>query len=180
MACVWLFFRQIPLAVLPFTVYSIFHVLTYTRANILPTINPPAAPASPSAKPKASALSDSIGNFVKNYYDQSMTLVAALEILLWFRILGSAILFQKGSWILFVVYTAFFRARHAQSSFVQNAVATGTARLDATFANQSTPPAVRQGWDTIKGFTKQAHDATDLKKYVGGGGQQGAGVKKAQ
>ena len=179
MAFVWLFFRQIPLAVLPFTVYSVFHVMTYTRATILPTITPPPQGASPGAKPKASGLSDTIGSFVKNYYDQSMTLVAALEIGLWFRVLGSALLFQKGSWILFATYTAFFRARYAQSSFVQNAVSFGTARLDATFANQSTPPAVRQGWETVKTLVSQAHDATDLKKYVGGG-QQGAGVKKAQ
>lgn len=179
MAFVWLFFRQIPLAVLPFTVYSVFHVMTYTRATILPTVTPPPPGASPNVKPKASPLSDSIGNFVKNYYDQSMTLVAALEIALWFRILGSAILFQKGSWILFAAYTAFFRARYAQSSFVQSAVTHVTARLDATFANQSTPPAVRQGWETAKGLVKQAHDATDMKKYVGAG-QQGAGVKKAQ
>jgi len=180
MAFVWLFFRQIPLAVLPFTVYSVFHVLTYTRANLLPTITPPPAPASPGGKPKASALSDTIGNFVKNYYDQSMTLVAALEIALWFRIMGSAIIFQKGSWILFAIYTAFFRARYAQSSFVQNAVTTAVARIDASVKNASTPPAVAQVWETIKGFGTQAHDATDLKKYVGGGGQQGAGVKKAQ
>ncbi|QDS70712.1 hypothetical protein FKW77_002667 [Venturia effusa] len=179
MAFVWLFFRQIPLAVLPFTVYSVFHVMTYTRATILPTITPPPPGASPGAKPKASPLSDTIGNFVKNYYDQSMTLVAALEIALWFRILGSAVLFQSGSWILFATYTAFFRARYAQSSFVQSAVTFGTARLDATFANQSTPPAVRQGWETVKGLVRQAHDATDLKKYAGAG-QQGAGNKKAQ
>ena len=30
MALVWLVSRQIPLALLPFTVYSIFHVATYT------------------------------------------------------------------------------------------------------------------------------------------------------
>lgn len=30
MALVWLFSRQIPLALLPFTVYSVFHVATYT------------------------------------------------------------------------------------------------------------------------------------------------------
>jgi len=180
MAILWLFSRQIPLAILPFTVYSIFHVLTYTRANLLPTISPSAQTASPGGKPKASALSDNIGKFVKEYYDRSMTLVAALEILLWFRILLSAIMFQKGSWILLVLYSGFFRARYAQSSFVQGAVANGTARADASFANQSTPPAVRQGWDTVKGLVKQAHDATDIRKYVGGDAQSPAGPKKAQ
>jgi len=174
MAFIWLFSRQVPLAILPFSVYSLFHVLTYTRANLLPTISPSA-----DGKPKASGLSDTIGKFVKDYYDQSMTIVAVLEILLWFRLLLSAIMFQKGSWILIAIYTAFFRARYAQSSFVQGAVTNGTARLDASFANQSTNPAVRNGWETVKGVVKQAHDATDLRKYVGAQ-QPGAGPKKAQ
>jgi hypothetical protein len=107
-----------------------------------------------------------------------MGLVAILEIALWFRVLGSAILFQKGSWILLLAYTAFFRARYAQSTFVQKSVARGTARVDASLANQSTPPAARNAWDSVKGIFKQAHDATDLTRYVGG--RESAGLKKAQ
>jgi len=176
MALVWLFSRQIPIALLPFTVYSIFHVATYVRSNLIPTITPP-QPAAAGGKP-ASAASEAIGKFVKEYYDGSMTLVALLEIALWFRVLGSALLFQKGSWILLVVYTVFFRARVAQSSFVQDAISQVTARIDAQLANQSTPPAARQGWGTFKNVIRQAADATDIRRYVGG--QPGAAPKKAQ
>lgn len=167
----WLFSRQMPLAILPFAVYSVFHVATYTRSNLLPTIQP-----QPQGSKQASGLSETIGHFVKNYYDASMTLVAVLEICLWFRILGSAILFQKGSWILLVVYTVFFRVRHSQSSFMQNAISQLTARADATFANQSTPPAVRNGWHQFKGLVSQAADATDMSRAAK---QQGP-PKKAQ
>lgn len=177
MALVWLFSRQIPIAVLPFGVYSVFHVATYVRSNLIPTINPPPAGAA-GAKPQGSATSEAIGKFVKEYYDGSMTLVALLEIFLWFRVLGSALLFQKGSWILFVVYTIFFRARYAQSSFVQDAINQLTARVDAQLANQSTPPAARQAWGTFKNIVRQAADATDIRRYVGG--QPGAAPKKAQ
>ncbi|KAI9844182.1 MAG: hypothetical protein M1837_005782 [Sclerophora amabilis] len=184
MALVWLFSKQIPLAILPFTIYSIFHVATYTRTNLIPTLQPPqqgapAPGASPSARPqtKSSPLADTIGKFVKEYYDTSMGLVALLEVALWFRLVGSAILFQKGSWILLGIYTAFVRARYAQSSFVQNMVRHLTARVDAQAANQSTPPAARQVWETVKGGIRQAHDATDIGRYVGGTGQA---PKKAQ
>ena len=183
MALVWLFSKQIPLALLPFAVYSIFHIATYTRANLIPTIQP-AQPStttgsSPGGRPatKSSPLADTIGRFVKQYYDASMTLVAGLEILLWFRILFSAIIFTKGSWILLAVYTVFFRARFSQSSFVQGAINQGTARVDALVANQSTPPAARQTWHTIKGLVRQAADATDINRYIGG---QQPGMKKAQ
>jgi len=173
MALVWLFSHQLPLALLPFMVYSVFHVATYTRTNLLPTLQPPQntpAGASPGGRPatKASPMADTIGRFVKEYYDASMTLVASLEIFLWFRILFSAIIFTKGSWILLAIYTVFFRARYSQSSFVQGAIAQGTQRIDATLASQSTPPAARQAWETIKGLARQAADATDINRYVGG------------
>ncbi|KAF2089504.1 hypothetical protein K490DRAFT_36830 [Saccharata proteae CBS 121410] len=166
MALVWLVSRQVSLAVLPFAVYSVFHVLTYTRTNLLPVLQP--QPVGADGKAQASSLSNNIGKFVKEYYDASMTLVAVLEIALWFRILGSAILFQKGSWILLVVYTVFFRTRFGQSTFVQGAINQLSARMDAVVQNQSSPPAVRQAWETTKGLAKQAADATDLNKYVAG------------
>lgn len=184
MALVWLYSRQMPLALLPFSVYSVFHVLTYTRTNLIPIFSAPksgAAPASP-ASPQSprpgstSPLANSIGRFVKEYYDTSMTLVAILEIGLWFRVLLSALTFSKGSWVLLLIYTAFLRARYAQSQFVQGAFAQVGARADAAISNQSTPPAVRQVWENVKGGLRTAHDATDLRRYMGG--QQAA--KKPQ
>ncbi|KAI9794711.1 MAG: hypothetical protein M1833_007368 [Piccolia ochrophora] len=183
MALTWLFSKQIPLALLPFMVYSVFHVATYVRSNLLPTVSPAPAGAapgsSPSAKPqsKASPLADAIGKFVKENYDTSMGLVALLEVGTWFRLLVSALTFRKGSLLLIVVYTVFLRARYAQSSFVQNSVRQLTARIDATVANQSTPPAVRQAWETAKNVMGQAADATDPRRYTGA---TGPGPKKAQ
>jgi len=173
MALVWLFAPQYPLAMLPFGVYSIFHVATYTRTNLIPTLQPPqvAAPAaSPGGKPsyKANPTADLIGKFVKEYYDSSMGLVAILEILLWGRLLLSAITFSRGSWILIAIYTAFLRARFAQSSFVQGQFRQLEARIDSLVGAQSTPPAARQVWDGVKGGARTFHDATDVGKYVNG------------
>ena len=175
MALVWLFSPQYPLAMLPFGVYSIFHVATYTRTNLIPTIQPPqpmaaVSGASPSAKPtfKPNAMADTIGRFVKEYYDLSMGLVAILEILLWGRLLLSAITFTKGSWILIAIYTAFLRSRFAQSSFVQAQFGQLEARIDSLVGSQSTPPAARQVWDGVKGGARTFHDATDVGKYVNG------------
>lgn len=187
MATVWFWSRQIPLALAPFSVYSIFHVLTYVRGNILPAIQAPASTPAVSAssptspKPKAQgAIAENIGSFIKEYYDLSMSLVAGLEILLWVRILGSALLFQKGSWILFLAYTVFLRARYAQSTFVQNAFAGFGARLDGVLANQSTDPNVRKAWTQVKAGLKAGVDATELNRYVAGGQTGPAGAKKAQ
>ncbi len=183
MALVWLFSRQVPAALLPFMIYSIFHVATYSRTNLIPTIQPPqqtSTGASPGGKPayKSSPLAETIGKFVKEYYDTSMTAVAGLEIFLWLRVIFSAITFTKGSWILLAIYTVFFRARYSQSTFVQGAVGDVRAQIDALVANQSTPPVVRQGWETVKGLMGQAVEATNLNKYAGGA--SGQPPKKAQ
>ncbi|PYH88697.1 endoplasmic reticulum protein [Aspergillus ellipticus CBS 707.79] len=185
MALVWLYSRQISLAVLPFSVYSVFHVATYTRAHLIPTIQGPApgtaapgSPASPSAPrpaPRQSPLADSIGRFVKQYYDTSMHLVAQLEISLLLRLAVGILTFSKGSILLLAIYLAFFRARYSQSSFVQQAVRIFTARVDSTLSHQSTPPAVRQAWESFKGFVRQGYEATDLNRLA-----PGAGGKKPQ
>jgi len=185
MASVWAYSRQLPLALLPFVVYSVFHVATYIRSNILPAIQSPTTPAAgqssstPNARPKATGpVADAIGNFIKEWYDTSMTIVAVLELALWFRLLGSAVLFTKGSWILLGLYSVFLRARFAQSSFVQNAIANLSARGDAAFANKTADPRARNAWEQAKGAAKSVHDATDLGKYTKG--TTGEGAKKAQ
>ena len=169
MALVWLFSPQYPLALLPYVVYSVFHVATYTRANLIPTITPPQAGVD-GAKPKSSPLADKIGTFVKEYYDFSMTVVSTLEVGLWFRIFLSAILFQRRSWILITLYTAFIRARFSQSTHIQNSFAQFSARVDSLVAAQGTPPALRQAWDGAKGAAAQFHELTDISKYIGSTG----------
>lgn len=187
---VWLYSRQTPLALLPFTVYSVFHVATYTRTNLIPTISPPKATATSAATPTSptgatpnksqSAAANSIGKFVKEYYDASMMLVAGLEILLWIRLLMSAITFSRGSWILLGIYTVFLRARFSQSHFVQNAFQQGAAHIDQQVQNPNVPPAARNVWESAKGVGKTVIDATNPGKYINTQGRPAAAPKKAQ
>jgi len=184
MALVWLCSRQVPLALLPFTIYSVFHVATYTKTYLIPTLQPPKpvspTPGSPSAKPsvRQSPLAESIGVFVKQYYDTSMSLVAGLEMALLFRLIFTALTFSRGSWVLLTIYFCFFRSRYAQSTFVQGAVAHATARVDAAVSHQSTPPQVRQGWEIFKRVVGQVYDITDVRRYLGR--YQPAPAKKPQ
>ncbi|GAO19031.1 uncharacterized protein UV8b_01045 [Ustilaginoidea virens] len=169
MALVWLLSPQYPLALLPYCVYSIFHVATYTRANLIPVLQPPPPPADGASPQRVSnPIADRIGAFVKEYYDASMSIVSGLEILLWFRILLSAILFQRRSWILLGLYTGFLRARYSQSTHVKNSMSQLGARVDSLVGAQGTPPVARQIWETIKNAGQQFHDATDLGKGAAG------------
>ncbi|CAJ2514018.1 Uu.00g021370.m01.CDS01 [Anthostomella pinea] len=171
MALVWLSTPQYPLAMLPYAIYSVFHVATYTRNNVIPTIQPnkAAASASPGAKPPGNPIAESIGSFVKAYYDTSMSIVSGLEILLWVRLLLAAVLFQRRSWILIAIYTAFLRARFSQSTHVQNSFSAFESRVDNLVGAQGTLPAARSAWEGVKGGARQFHAATDLSKYINNG-----------
>ena len=171
LALVWLISPQYPLALLPYSVYSIFHIATYTRANLIPTISPPPAD---SPKKEEGPIAQKIGYFVKEHYTASMSIVSSLEILLWARLLLSAIFFQRRSWILIALYTAFLRARFALSPHVRGSISQLGARVDSLVGAQGTPPAVRQIWEGVKSFSKQFHDATDAGKYL----QTGSAAKK--
>lgn len=172
MAIIWLLSPQYPLALLPYCVYSIFHVLTYSRANLIPALQPPKAPAptsSPGSKsPATNPIADKIGVFVRSYYDDSMAVVSSLEILLWLRIALAALFLQRRSWILIVLYTAFLRSRFAQSPHVQHAFRHLEAKVDGLVGSQGTPPAARQVWEQVKGGVRQFYAATDVSKYAGG------------
>ncbi|OTB06468.1 hypothetical protein M426DRAFT_318881 [Hypoxylon sp. CI-4A] len=172
MALVWLLSpNKYSAAMLPYGIYSVFHVATYTRNNVIPTIQPNKVPAGASPGTKAQSanpLADAIGNFVKQYYDTSMSVVSALEILLWGRLFFSAIFFQRGSWILIIIYTTFLRTRFAQSSHVQDSFRTLESRVDSLVGAQGTSPAVRSIWDSVKNITRQFHDTTDIGKYTSG------------
>ncbi|WEW57151.1 Transmembrane nucleoporin [Emydomyces testavorans] len=182
-ALVWLYARQITIAVLPFAIYSFFYVATFTRSHLIPTIQPPKEPdagvGSPSRQaPKQSPLAESIGRFIKQYYDASMALVASLELFLLIRLIGTALTFSRGSWVLLVVYATFFRARYAGSKYVQGVVAHANERVEVALSHQNTPPVVRQAWQVFKDFIKQVYEFTDISRYIGG--YTGAGAKKAQ
>src|SRR6266496_5095535 len=80
MGLTWLFFPQIPLAVVPFAVYSTFHALHYTAKHLIPVISPPAADGT---------LVTYMLNVIQNLFDFAMAAVCFVEIGLWFYILGS-------------------------------------------------------------------------------------------
>ncbi|XXG98303.1 hypothetical protein Hte_004626 [Hypoxylon texense] len=171
MALVWLLAPQYSLAMLPYGIYSVFHVATYTRNNVIPTIQPskPPAGASPGAKAQsASPIAEAIGNFVKRYYDTSMSIVSALEIVLWVRLFLAALFFRKYSWILITIYTVFLRTRFAQSSHVQDSFRLLESRADSLVSAQGTPPAARTVWEAVKTGVRQFHEATDITKYANG------------
>lgn len=178
MALVWLSSKPVFNALLPFSVYSAFHFLTYLRTSLIPTIFPPVQPAVPGLPEQSSGISDRIATFVKNNKEYSMNLVANLELILWARVFIGAIFFMN-SWILLAIYTIFLRARYSQSGFVRGALKTLELKGNALAADNNVPDGVKSGWSAVKGAVKSFGEVTDASKYFGTT-VNGAAQKKAQ
>jgi len=179
MALVWLSSKPVFNALLPFSVYSAFHFLTYLRTSLIPTIFPPVQPVVPGLK-QSSGVSDKIAKFVRNNYDYSMHLVANLELLLWARIFVGAIIFMN-SWILLAIYTIFLRARYSQSSFVRDSLKKLELKGNAIAADNNVPDGVKSAWSAVKGAVKSFGEVTDhASKYIWTTTANGAAQKKAQ
>jgi len=146
----------------PFGVYSIFpRQQTYTRTNLIPTLQPPQSrrtsqPPQAKANLQVNATADMIGKFVKEIYDASMVLVAILEILLWAPSTPLAITFSRGSWVLIAVYTAFL-AHASLNLALSGQFRQLEARIDALIGAQSTPSCRKKVWDGVKGGARQFH-----------------------
>ncbi|KAK9241343.1 hypothetical protein V1525DRAFT_7313 [Lipomyces kononenkoae] len=149
-ALLWLISKPL-LATLPaFAIYSFFHVLTYTRTNVLPTIG--TLPNSP--------LATRIQSFVDNYNDMFTRAVANLELVLLVRLFLDALLWRKGSWISLLVYGSFIRLRFEQSAFTKLAVRNWEVRIDSLIAHPAVPAVVKAGWTQVKTFLKGAPRST--------------------
>lgn len=126
---------------LPQWIYPLFHLVTRLAALPIDTS---------SAKRHAVSAPDSIANnidvFIKTYYDVFMSVVANLEIFIWFRLLFSTITFQRQPWIMIVLYTVFLRARYDQNIHFWIAFAQLKTRADSLLDAQNIPLIVRQAW----------------------------------
>lgn len=194
MALIWLFTRPVYIALLPFTIYSTFHFLTYLRTALIPTLMPPptspqypaggsATGASPPGpKPKSTtpnALSDAISKFVKSHYDTSMAIVANLEIALFGRLLLGCLVFMN-SWIMVIIYAAFLRIRVRQSPFVRQALTTTEVKIDGLLADQRVPPAARGVWANVKDGIRKLGGMTEFNLSNMAGGVGAGGQRKTQ
>jgi len=156
MAILWWFSKPLPLALVPYFVFSLFHGLSFARTNIIPKVFPPtAAPTGPNGAatngPPVPALSRTIQVWVKANYDTAMVVVARLELLILLRaILG--VLFRKNSLLVPIAYSHFLRSRYYYSAFTRDAVHTSTVLIEGLVNRPGNPPAVKKVYEFVKTF----------------------------
>lgn len=121
-----------------FFLFSIFHVLSYTKGYLLPALGLANHPAS-----------KQIGDFITNNNTKSIQLSSALEIgtLGWLFI--RTITFRKRSLVPTIIWVIFLKIRYEKSVFIRNYFKSIELRIE-DLVNSQGNANVKQGWVQVK------------------------------
>ncbi|KAH7104734.1 hypothetical protein BKA62DRAFT_693228 [Auriculariales sp. MPI-PUGE-AT-0066] len=146
LAFAWFLSKPVPVALIPFAIFSLFHTLTFVRTTVLPQVmgQRPAAPGQ--AAPPPPAIAKTIQQWVKTNYDPAMKIVAYVEIFIFAR-LALGLLVRQSSILSVLVYIHFIRMRYVQSMYTRDAFARLRSEVDARIGGL--PPIVGQVWGYV-------------------------------
>ncbi|KAF0466648.1 endoplasmic reticulum protein [Gigaspora margarita] len=153
LACVWFMNAPVFATLLPYATFSLFHLITYIRQNIIPTCFPSTVPG-PSSSHSSSAssyenyavnASKFIQSWVHKNYDKAMRTVSFVEVVVITNVLiWNVLTFHLRFFTLFV-YFIFLRMRYHMNSYTQQAFSDVARFLDGLLlpsANHSIHPYV--------------------------------------
>jgi hypothetical protein len=150
LAFFWWTSKPITITLLPYTIFSLFHALTFTRTTLMPQFLPPSPPATAGGPVQPHPIAKKLQVWVKSNYDSAMRIVAYTELVIFVRVLLGAITFQN-SLISPLVYAHFLRQRYYQSAFTREALAVTNIRIDG-FVRRAGNPMISQVWDKGRGL----------------------------
>ncbi|KAK7064407.1 hypothetical protein R3P38DRAFT_3383018 [Favolaschia claudopus] len=149
LAFFWWTSKPIAITLVPYTIFSLFHALTFTRTTLMPQFLPPGPPASAGGPPTPHPIAKRLQTWVKSNYDGAMKVVAYTELVIFVRVLVGAITFQN-SLLSPIIYVHFVRQRYYQSAFTREAIGGATNYIDTFVRKPGNPPMLVQVWDRIQ------------------------------
>ncbi|KAF9459476.1 hypothetical protein BDZ94DRAFT_1268265 [Collybia nuda] len=130
---------------LPYTIFSLFHALTFTRTTLMPQFLPPGPPSTAGGAPQPHPIAKRLQVWVKTNYDTAMKVVAYTELAIFVRIVLGAVTFRN-SLLSPLIYGHFLRQRYYQSAFTREAF-TATATYVSSFVQKQGNPTLSMVWD---------------------------------
>lgn len=144
------------LVLLPFALFSLFHVLAYVNGYLLPVFSLEDHP-----------ISKTINNFVSTNNVKSIQLASILEIYSFAWLFVRVITFRKRSLTPFLLYAIFIKIRFEKSVFTRNYVKSIEVQIDS-LVNQhaSTVPAVKNSWIQVKNILRRVGGIYVVNDYT--------------
>ncbi|KAA1468579.1 hypothetical protein DENSPDRAFT_833927 [Dentipellis sp. KUC8613] len=167
LAFFWWTSKPVAISLLPYTIFSLFHALTFTRTTLMPQFLPQGPPTTPNGPPQPHPIAKKLQVWVKANYDYAMRVVAYTEILILARVILGALTLQN-SIVTPLIYAHFVRMRYFQSAFTKDAVHKTIFTIDGYITRANIPVAL-QGWRTLQSLVGRWTGATLPAQAAGAG-----------
>ncbi|KAG7193073.1 uncharacterized protein KQ657_001190 [Scheffersomyces spartinae] len=144
------------IALYPFFLFSIFHVLAYTKNYLLPIF----------LSTDSSALGNQIGAFITANNSKSIELASIVELYSLVWLILRTLTFRKRSLMPLLYYLVFIKKRFETSQFTRNYVKKIELSLDSQVNNLKNPK-VKEIWIQVKSVLRrigQVHIVNDYTK----------------
>jgi len=129
LAIFWLLTKPISLSLVPYAIFSTFHVLTFVRTTVLPKLAPPKPPAREGERQsKDTPLQKQLHAIVKAQYDPAMNICAHAELAILVRTIVGVPLMWNG-FMAPIAFAHFLRLRFYYSMFSRSAIRAADARM---------------------------------------------------
>lgn len=139
LAVMWFFTTPIFLALIPYFIYSIFHVVTYFSEYVLPAIT--ARPARPNE--------DKLAQLARRYQDLGSQTVAKVEVYgILLRLLFGVLFFSKLAFIQLPIFAIFLRYKYFNTAYTRSSLRELSGHIDTLVS--PLPPVVRDLWIKIR------------------------------
>lgn len=142
MAIVWTFTPQFTLSLVPYMMFSVFHVLIYVKSILLPEVF--------NLNASNSKMVLFIDNTVRSYNERCMYWVGSAELGILACLLLRVIFWYPRSLVLFASYSTFIKFRFENSKYMKSAFAQWRVRLDGIMSHPSIPIPLKKAYNKSK------------------------------
>ncbi|RIA83205.1 hypothetical protein C1645_834154 [Glomus cerebriforme] len=156
LAFMWFTSTPVFVTLIPYATFSLFHFITYLRANVLQAVSPAPPPSSSSSgtQIRTNSASKYIQIWVHKNYEPAMKMVSFVEVVVITLFLLFNIVTLQVRFITLLVYCFFLRMRYTMNHYTQQAFATVAQKLDELLlppsASPNIPPPVTKAYQHAK------------------------------
>lgn len=142
MALIWSFTPKFTLSLIPYAMFSLFHVLIYLKSILLPEVF--------GLNASNSKVVSFIDKYVRDYNERCMYWVGSVELSILVCLLVRVLFWYPRSIILFLSYALFVKFRFENSKYMKSAFAQWRVRLDGIMSHPSIPIPLKQAYNQSK------------------------------
>ncbi|KAG0669304.1 hypothetical protein C6P45_003903 [Maudiozyma exigua] len=142
LAAMWLLTSIFSMSLVPYSLFSLFHVLKYLQNVLLPVVF--------GISKENNNTVATVAKFTHTYNERCMYWVGTSEIVIVVLLFLRALLWYPSSWIVLITDLLFLKLRYENSKYTKAAFSQCRVRLDGIISHPSIPPQIKSAYNLAK------------------------------